>query len=555
MTASMFVGEGIDDVVKRLTGRWAISVRGFLITLVLGVLGFATDLTTMPAGDVVVLLGTLVAIFSVIAVLNFALHRTRWRHRREQPVPIAEFVSVLVGTGLLIALSFSIAEAFFGLRTSIGVTEGFVVYPVLTVWIGSTVVLYLDVVDRARTIRERALDQHAASVMVVSRAEALAAEIHHSVDEQVGIAIEQVRQSASTGESALPAAIREVIDGPVRATSRQLWEAAERGSTRIGIGEVLGAVLREPRLRPLAIIGLAVVLPLVRDVDGVTWPAILAAVVISLVIALECWIANAAFRRHRRWRHVMLGVVVLVFSTQSVLIQAESYRWGQTPVEVGFVTVVIFTFIFVVITSMLGSYRDLDRRRAEQIAQVIRVDRLQAMTEARVASEEARRLAGLLHGRVQSRLLGCAMALEFAGDDPVELRRALDRLDEVLAESWAADTADVPSRHGLSGIAEHWSGVAEVTIDGDGVESGSASSAVFTVVEELVANSVRHGRARRVRAMISERGDAFTIEVSDDGQATESGPPGLGTQIVDRVGTRRQSVAGPGWTVEVEVPR
>lgn len=553
MTASMFVGEGIDDVVKRLTGRWAISVRGFLITLVLGVLGFATDLTTMPAGDVVVLLGTMVAIFSVIAVLNFALHRTRWRHRREQPVPIAEFVSVLVGTGLLIALSFSIAEAFFGLRTSIGVTEGFVVYPVLTVWIGSTVVLYLDVVDRARTIRERALDQHAASVMVVSRAEALAAEIHHSVDEQVGIAIEQVRQSASTGESALPAAIREVIDGPVRATSRRLWEAAERGSTRIGIGEVLWAVIREPRLRPLAIIGLAVVLPLVRDVDGVTWPAILAAVVISLVIALECWIANAAFRRHRRWRHAVLGVVVLVFSTQSVLIQAESYRWGRTPVEVGFVTVVIFTFIFVVITSMLGSYRDLDRRRAEQIAQVIRVDRLQAMTEARVACEEARRLAGLLHGRVQSRLLGCAMALEFAGDDPVALRRALDRLGEVLAEDWTGADEAGPGRH-FEEIVAHWSGVAEVTIDGDGVESGSASPAVFTVVEELVANSVRHGRARRVHVAIVSRGDTYSVVVSDDGQAATVSPPGLGTRIIDRLGSRLRSSAGPGWTVEVEVP-
>ena len=542
-----------NDLVERLTGRWAVSLRGFFITLVLGLLGFATDLMKMAGRDVAVLLATLVAVFAVIAGVNGGLHRTRWRHRAQQPIPIAEFVSVLILNGALIAVGFWLAGEFFDLRTSIGVTEGFVVYPVLCIWIGSTVVLYLDVVDRARSIRQRAVDEYAASVHVMSRAEDLAAELHRSVEQQVGTAVEQVRQTSAGDHSDLPAAIREVVDGAVRATSRHLWQAAERGSTRIGIGEVVWAVIRQPRLRPFAIIGLAVVLPVVRDVNVVNWPTILAAVVISLVIALECWLANAVFRHYRRWRLVALAVVILVFSTQSIFIQEQSYRWGRTPNEVGFGAVIIFTVIFVLVTSMLGSYRDLDRQRAEHIAETIRQDRLRAVAEAHVVSEEARRLAGVLHGRVQSRLLGCAMALEFAGDDPAALQAALDRLDEVMDGEWLGSSRDRLVERPLSVIADYWAGVAEVTINGAESVYGASASSVFTVVEELVANSIRHGRARHVRVDITAGERTYLVVVADDGEASDVGPPGLGTSLMSRLGTRRHISDDSGWTVEVEV--
>lgn len=555
MTTAPDAGGAFDDLVERLTGRWAISVRGFIITVVLAVLGFVADLSALSLDEATVLFAALGSVFLINAVVNGVLHRTRWRNRHEQPVHIVEFIAVLVATGLLFATAFSAAERWFGLRTSIGLAEGFVVYPVLTIWIGSTVVLYLDVVDRAKAIRERAIEEHAMSVNLVNRAEEVAAELHRAVDDNVVAAFERIRRSAANDRSGLPEAIREVINGPVRATSHRLWEASDRSSTRIGIGEVLLSVVRRPQLRPVSIIGLSVVLPVVRDVDIVGWLTIVAAVAISLVLAAECWIANTAMGRLPHLRYVVLAATVLVFAVQSIIIQQESYRWGRTPADVGFVPVVILTFILVVITSMLGSYRDLDRQRAEYIGRLVKDDRMYAMAEARVVSEEARHLAGVLHGRVQSRLLGCAMALEFAGDDPNALRVALDRLDEVVAGEWRHDTGIQQRDRSLSSISDHWRGVADVVIEGNEIVDATALPSLLTVVEELVANSVRHGRARSVHVAISARELSYRVVVADDGGVTTVGAPGLGTAIVSRLGTRRQLSDDSGWTVEVEIPR
>jgi signal transduction histidine kinase len=142
------------------------------------------------------------------------------------------------------------------------------------------------------------------------------------------------------------------------------------------------------------------------------------------------------------------------------------------------------------------------------------------------------------------------MAIEFAGDDPTALQQALDRTKSVLDEEWDAARESGPS---LGDVLTPWKGLAEISVVG-ALDELAADPACVQVVEELVANAVRHGGARRVEVIVERDGPDCMITVADDGQALGEGRPGLGTSLLERVGVvdRRPSVSG--WVVSVRVP-
>ena len=534
----------------RVGGRWAMSVRGFLITFVLVVLGYARDFLQISPGDSVLAVSGLIVGFAVNALFSFILHRTRWAHRHERPIPIAEFVAWMIFTGVVFAAIFAVLRARFDLEVLVGTSEGFVVYPALSLWVGSSVVVYLDVFDQARRLRGQVIDEHANSLRIRSNANETVALLRRRIDEMLTPQIDRLRTATTSQGSTVSEEIRRVVEGPVRTTSRELWQAADEREMRISVVEIATFLVRNFRFRPWPIVGLAVVLSLLRRVEEVGWIANAAAAVATLVVVAECRVANRAMERWPRGKVVVVSVTFVVFVAQSILTERLLERWGLEPSGLGIGVIALFTLILMISTSSLGAYRDLDDRRAEQLATAIRADRLDAMAEARVVSDEARHLAGLLHGRVQSRLLGCAMAIEFADDDPTALQQALDRTKSVLDEEWDAAREVSPS---LAEVLTPWKGLAEISVVGE-VDELAADPACVQVVEELVANAIRHGGARRVDVSIEGDLVGRVITVVDDGRAFGEGRPGLGTILLERVGRVERTPGPSGWTVSVRVP-
>jgi signal transduction histidine kinase len=534
----------------RVGGRWAMSVRGFLITFVLVVLGYARDFLQISPRDTILAVSGLIVGFAVNALISFVLHRTRWAHRRERPIPIAEFVVWMIFTGVVFAAIFAVLRSRFDLEVLVGTSEGFVVYPALSLWVGSSVVVYLDVFDQARRLRGQVIDEHAKSLRIRSNANETVALLRRRIDEMLTPQIDRLRTATTSQGSTVSEEIRRVVEGPVRTTSRELWQAADEREMRIGLVEIATFLVRNFRFRPWPIVGLAVVLSLLRRVEEVGWIANAAAAIATVVIVAECQVANRAMERWPRAKTVVVSLTFVVFVAQSILTERLLERWGLEPSGLGIGVVALFTLILMISTSSLGAYRDLDDRRAKQLATAIRADRLDAMAEARVVSDEARHLAGLLHGRVQSRLLGCAMAIEFADDDPTALQQALDRTKSVLDEEWDTTRETSPS---LGEVLTPWKGLAEISVVGE-VDELTADSACVQVVEELVANAIRHGGARRVDVSIENDVVGRVITVVDDGRAFGEGRPGLGTILLERVGRVERTPGPSGWTVSVRVP-
>ncbi|MGA1346578.1 MAG: sensor histidine kinase [Ilumatobacteraceae bacterium] len=541
---------------ERLGGRWAVSVAGYLTTFTIALLGLLSTFDRLDRRGATLLFVALVAAYALNAVIDVALHRTRWSDRGVRPVPVGEVLARLTFSGLCIATAFTIVRDVLDVDLPFGLLRGFTVYPLLAVWVGSGVIVWLDVIDQARDLRGRAIVERSSSSEVRERADEVVRELRRRVQATVTPELDRLRSVAASASPTEPSVgvvseIRSSVERTVRSTGRDLWERAGVPA-RIGPMELLREVLANPTFRPWSIITLSIVLS-VAEGAGAGWIESSVAAAASVLVFVECRVANALMRRSAGLRPVIAGVTIVVFAGQSIVVDRSAGLWGGVPDQPGIAVVLFLTVTLVAVTSAIGSYRNLDDRRAVALASMIRSDRLDAAAQAHVVSEEARRLAALLHGKVQSRLLGCAMALEFAGEDPGAIRTALDRTLAVLSDEWAMEGH--PSAAPLAEVVAAWVGLCDVRVHGVDVIPPDAVDDAAVVIEELIANAVRHGRAGRVTVAIDARSDGLEITAVDDGTGgAHPGRPGLGSSVLARAGSVDRRPGPTGWSVTVRIP-
>ena len=547
-----------NSFAERIGGRWAVSIRGFVITVGIGFAGTAAELVRQPRRDWFVLIAATTLAFGVVAVTAGVLHHTRWADRRMRPVPMFEVLTANALSGLLPASAFAATYYWFDVGPSMGPVAGLVAYPAISLWASTSVIVYLDLVDRARVLRTRVVDEHATALRIRGQSLEAVDRLKSQIDSIVDPAMHHLRTVASAVEpSEVSAEIRQVVEDSVREVSHDLWREVDGSPNRIGMREVFGEFVRRPRFRPWPMIGIAVVLPLFDTEHRAGWITFAISTAAVPALYAECRVANLLLRRWPTWRAPVVVATIALFVLQSIMIDRIAVRWGHEPNGLSIGSLVVLTLLLVVVSSTFGSYRDLDDRRATAMAADIRADRLDAMAQAKLVSDETRRLAGLLHGRVQSRLLGCAMAIEFAGDDPEALQSALDRTSSVLADDWRAieSTGDEAGGESILDALVTWNGLARIEISGDARLLRSDDADLVTVVEELVANAVRHGRARHVDVGVEQDDSDVVVSVVDDGVGGEMARPGLGTALLDRVGSVDRRMSPNGWAVTVRLSR
>ena len=549
MSSSNLAARGFRE---RVGGRWAISIRGFLIAFVVALIGIFNDVDNLGHPDGTIFLVATVAVFALNGAVDVWLHRTRWSMRRVQPVPATEVFARIALSGVSIAVTYALLRTELGIAMPVGVAQGFVLYPAIAVWAGTSTIVYLDVVDQARQMRQRAVEERARSIDVVQRAEVAVEQVRERVGEVLAPELDRLRAVTSAERhDVVSDEIRAVVDRSVRSTGHELWRSADRSATRISFFEVIRGLILRPVLRPWPMIGFGIIIPLFEEGANVDAAVLVLAAVATLAVYVECSVANAWMRRWPRCRSLVAMGIVAVFVGQTLAADHLGESWGQSPDDPGVVALLVLTFCMVAVTSALGSYRDLNDERAQVIADGIDAERLDAAAHAHAVSEETRRLAGLLHGRVQSRWLGCAMAIEFAGNDPEALRAALDRTLEVLGEDWRGD---MDGADPLAGVVAPWAGLAEVNLVVADDAQQMVTADVRAVVEELVANAVRHGGATRVDVDVTRDGNGCVIVVGDNGAGAASSRSGLGSILIERVGEVERVATSNGWTVRVRVP-
>lgn len=173
------------------------------------------------------------------------------------------------------------------------------------------------------------------------------------------------------------------------------------------------------------------------------------------------------------------------------------------------------------------------------------IDKAAKFAQARIQSRD---LANFLHGHVQNKLLGIALSLEKSEPTAEELERALQAVDEVLKsiehEFEILHSGNISE--GLRNQVRQWQGFVKIqSVINSNVEGLNVRDRIFLlqVIDEAVANAVRHGLSKNISIQADVVNGRTVIEVADDGIGPRDGKPGLGSSFFE-------SVSAGNWSLE-----
>ena len=559
--------EAEPTLLERLGGRWAISLRSYLVLCV----GIVLALFSTESGATATLRGAglwlVIAIIGALALGAYLLILDRWTpyaHRRERTIPFPVLVLGTAGAGVVLGLVISGAAGLLELETTEDVVRRTIGYIVIGEWLGLALILLFDGIDRSRRRRTVLIERQVGIELASLQQTLLIAELRRQAVKEVSVELttahEDVRRrlDAMSGahlhgdEEDVSDMLRSVASGEVRMLSARLWGTATRAYPKVPWWTVIASTLRREPLRPLALVTIHVLGnfdALTRSYGISTGIAMLA--VVSLEVVIVSFVANRLMRRYPRW-HVLLFVggalclqaylVPMALWRESLVAGTGSVQWMLTKFLAG--------LIVIVMTSAFGSWRHVRGSLERAYALQLDEEQVQAIARSRAVADVARELSRELHGSVQSKLVACAMVSERAVEsgDMEELQAALLEAQRVLSGSLA--TLEQPRTE--VGVAEEvrrkaalWDELCTISLRiAPDLDSDAAGELAGRVVEEALSNAIRHGGATTI-SIVVERAepDGVRIVMEDDG----TGPlvevvPGLGSTVLNQATRGRWSL-------------
>ncbi len=345
------------------------------------------------------------------------------------------------------------------------------------------------------------------------------------------------------------------------------------------------AGVRLPRLERVLLVATAATVGLLVAVPAST--AMSMRIAVQSAAGALCAGVQIAFVVHTLYRGRLRGacgviagltILVLPFIVQDTLATASSVeqRWFILPEIVPlFLVAMSVTLTARLASSLQASERfneELQERvlqARDQLSQVLELQREREVSEAR--RSERQQLLHDLHDGLGGTLVGNITALEAGGVAPsaeqilTVLRDARDDLRLVIDTNFNAPersfvAAMATLRHRLTGRLERQGVHAIWDVSGLRLFDVDASQVLelTRILQELVTNAVRHGRATEVRVALIDRDGVLGVEVSDNGRgfdpATSSAGIGLkGLHMrAARLGGHAEVLSDPrGTTVRV----
>jgi signal transduction histidine kinase len=184
--------------------------------------------------------------------------------------------------------------------------------------------------------------------------------------------------------------------------------------------------------------------------------------------------------------------------------------------------------------------------RGEAVAELKTVIAATELLVSRLRQEiwlNNRKMASVLHGPVQTALYAASMKLSSAkaitadlvNEAENDISAALERLDLAVGEQ--EEFSEI-----INQIVSLWRGSCEITVFIEDSASTAlrndknAGACVVEVVQEAIANAIKHGRASNASVMIyrTERNTA-EVRVRNDGTPLEVQKLGFGSQLLDDI--------------------
>lgn len=327
------------------------------------------------------------------------------------------------------------------------------------------------------------------------------------------------------------------IQHRLRPLSHRLWFGT---TDRQALARFIRAILVEP----LPIAWIAVILTVLYTWNtsphvGVSRSVAVAAISVSGVVVLLL-LASFVARRLPRFA-VPLRLASLAGSAGVVfLVDRAASGWADGPgilvVALGMVALIIG------IQTIAVSIR---HRRITLATLGTQVDELES---------ERIDLATDLHSRVQSRWTATALRLQEAAEtgDLAAAHLALTSARALLED--AVSPTEISAD--LATLSKAWEGIAAIRLTVPPELPLDMHSMVARLIEEAIANAVRHGRARTIDVIVTIESTTVDVVVCDDGIGVhEAARSGLGSSWLDGIAAWSLEDSGSGARLTARLPR
>lgn len=545
------------NVAKAIGGRWLTYAPPYAWLLPLWLSGSLLSTDNLSTWKEFLGVALINVVSLGIVCLEFLLVRqTIWRksHRREGTTPL---VLVILG-GMLFGmtkatLTVFLSTQFLGMsgKELLGKTIASTSLAIIVVCIVPLALSQLELYQKQRTeLIHRIISRELTSDRAVT-------------DSTNALLTDFVARSLNTlhhaksNLSSLPVVLDELRENQVRPLSHHIWKREQQKIPQFTLVSLITVSFTQLHfvIWPV-IVGFVLLMgPSQLQQYGVL-PGLLALTAQSVVIWSGLSLANML-----RPRSFISGIVSFVLTNvilTAVIALGTTSLWGPIP---HFLPAQAALAVFQVLATLtfFTSVYSLTRKTHRAVEQDLLAYSPQLAHEdvARAQQSRAdRELAQLLHSQVQNVLLAKSLALKETLNEPGlsdELRHHIaeetisdveNYLQNLSATALQEPRGSVASR--LVCVIETWTPVVEVqhNLSDTVVSTGLSHQAELleSILNEALANAVRHGLARRIEISLEEHDHVFTATIVDDGVGPRHGEPGLGTLLF-------LSIPGSEWSL------
>ena len=540
----------------RLGGRWAISWQAILISAPPAVIAILIGSGAASGVEVMKWFAVGLIAVSALALWTYALHLTVFRNRHQTPVALPWVVAGALLSGIVFSSVAIITTRVFGLTPNAPVLVSLTATALIAAWWGMTLQLLLDArwrfAEQRSVLIDRALQQQVATLQEADVIARMRMSIEQEVESELSAARAAVdRQLIELQQSAQPAGddvaelLRDTATNTVRPLSHRLAARALHVPPRPSLITVVANIVRRQPFRPLALVLVYLVSTAPADVRelGVRTGLFIAFTSVISIVVITTVANRLMIRQPQRHALIFLTTVGVIQVTSLAFAPVRASLADQPLSGLDVLLNVVVSILIILLTSGFGSWRSAHHDMLATVSADLAEQEKEALVRGHAIADVAREASRILHGAIQTKLVNCAVAIDNAQrtGDIEAVNRALLQARAVLEQpvqineprSDASLVDEVSRKCGL------WSGLCTIDIDvldGVGDLRGSVARDAGRVVEEALANAVRHGAASSMQVCIrADAGDALVIVVDDNGTGPGRGRSGMGTNLLDDV--------------------
>jgi len=568
---------------ERVGGRWVISWQAYTLgaivnTVLLAFTGGSIGAEPVNPADVPswIMVGALASL--AVGVYALAANYTLFRRKRTRVIRLRWVVAFHSLVGVIFAGVIVMSARILDLPEPVPVVGFILATAGIGLWWGLTMALLFEARERFHARRRRlleiAVETEERAYRQTESGAALISEIDRQITDELAetkdYLLSRIDSIDKDGllESAgvlredwwdIAVSVQESAHGVVRPLSHRLWKSAEETYPVPRIRAVLLRALRRPSA-PSGAIALIVLIGYVRaGMDSLGVALGLAATVGLAGFVGALFTAAAVLGRSRPHVRVPTFWIAVVIAQGAALLFIFALGSGSISssgpdeslemlASIAAMSVSVFAPVLVASVNALRS-DSLSRLQADTDASYAR-----DMARERHLAELTAAHARFLHGTVQTKLMACAGAMQQAAQsgDQTQFESALTRAIDLLKPSDGRTQA--PPSDSLEGllsrIRAQWDGLVDITIRIDErlnealarPDAQQTAGKVAEIVQEAVANSVRHGDAQTIRIEALQVGAGhIRLRVQDDGNGPDESPAteGLGTRVMRQASDER----------------